>query len=522
VKVAIIGAGPSGLSAAWFLALEGCEVEIFEKNDRAGGMPQTVIPDFRLNNEALKNDIDRILNIGVHINYNYVVDKDEIARFKEDFQYIYIAAGAELSKKMNISGEDASIIMDPLKFLQAYKAANIPNLSGDILVIGGGNTAMDVARTANKCKTDGRVTIIYRRTMQQMPAEPQEINDAINEGVIIEELLSPIDIIEEENEFILRLQKMEVSQETGKDGRKKVEALAGEFINIKANHIIPAIGQDSEVFIEEFNTIQDIQHADNLVKVYIGGDASRGASSIVQAVGDGRLFAEHILKMEDLVADQSVRNTDNKKTETEHLDSRSLKIKSYYPSDLSAITTEQAIEEAARCLQCDEYCNVCVSVCPNRANHHYQITPQSFSYQNIHVNGHSFELSEAKTINIRQDSQIYNIGDYCNECGNCTTFCPTSGDPYKDKPQIHLSQSSFDSSSRGYFLNKDIIYVKYDDLIIQLKDDAGKFYYEDKRVEVVIAKDSLKILDVFIKQEGDYIVDLSFLIETVLLIDSVI
>jgi putative selenate reductase len=138
------------------------------------------------------------------------------------------------------------------------------------------------------------------------------------------------------------------------------------------------------------------------------------------------------------------------------------------------------------------------------------------------VNGHSFELSEAKTINIRQDSQIYNIGDYCNECGNCTTFCPTSGDPYLDKPQIHLSQSSFDSSSRGYFLNKDIIYVKYDGLIIQLKDDAGKFYYEDNRVEVVLAKDSLKILDVFIKQEGDYIVDLSILIEAKLLTDSVI
>jgi len=218
VKVAIIGAGPSGLSAAWFLALEGCEVEIFEKNERAGGMPQTVIPDFRLNNEALKNDIDRILSIGVHINYNYIVDKDEIARFKENFQYIYIAAGAELSKKMNIPGEKASIIMDPLEFLQDYKAANVLNLSGDILVIGGGNTAMDVARTANKCKADVTVTIIYRRTMQQMPAEPQEIKDAISEGVIIEELLSPIDISEDENEFILRLQKMKVSQDIGKDG----------------------------------------------------------------------------------------------------------------------------------------------------------------------------------------------------------------------------------------------------------------------------------------------------------------
>jgi len=256
------------------------------------------------------------------------------------------------------------------------------------------------------------------------------------------------------------------------------------------------------------------------VKIYMGGDASRGASSIVQAVGDGRIFAEYILKMEGLNSSGIIQKDENKKSETEHIDSRSFKIQSLYPADLTEISEQEAIEEASRCLQCDEYCNVCVSVCPNRANHHYQITPQSFSYQNIHVNGHSFELSEIKVLHITQDSQIYNIGDYCNECGNCTTFCPTSGDPYKDKPQIHLSQSSFDSSSRGYFSDKDIIYAKYNDSIIQLKDDAGKFYYEDDRVEVVLAKDSLKILDVFIKQEGDFIVDLSPIIEMKLMKDS--
>ncbi len=520
IKVAIIGAGPSGLSAAWFLALDGCEVEIFEKNDRAGGMPQTVIPDFRLNQDALQNDIDRILEIGVKIHFNSNIDEQKILNFKEDYQYIYIAGGAEVSRKMSIPGEDSPIVIDPLDFLKKYKAGEVSNLNGDILVIGGGNTAMDVARTANKCMSNGTVSIVYRRTKQQMPAEPQEILDAISEGVIISELLSPIKVLEKESGFILQLQKMKISENRGSDGRKKVEALTNELVNLKADFIIPAIGQDAVHLVNEYNEIQNIEEANPNVKIYMGGDASRGASSIVQAVGDGRIFAEYILKIEGLNSSGIIQKDENKKSETEHIDSRSFKIQSLYPADLTEISEQEAIEEASRCLQCDEYCNVCVSVCPNRANHHYQIIPQTFKYQNIHVQGHSFELSEDIILNITQDSQIYNIGDYCNECGNCSTFCPTSGNPYLDKPQLHLSEKSFNSSERGYFLKNDIVLMKTDNIVGQVKDEAGKFYYEDDRVEVALAKDSLKILDVFIKLEGDFIVDLSPIIEMKLLNDA--
>lgn len=520
VKVAIIGAGPSGLSAAWFLALEGCEVEIFEKNEKAGGMPQTVIPDFRLNQEALQNDINRILSIGVKIHFNYLIDESEILKLKEDYQYIYIAGGAEVSKKMRISGEELPIVLDPLDFLKKYKAGEISDLTGDILVIGGGNTAMDVARTANKCLKNGTVNIVYRRTKQQMPAEPQEILDAISEGVIVSELLSPLKIIEKENGFILQLQKMKISDNVGSDGRKKVEALENEFVNLKADSIIPAIGQDAVQLVEEFNDIQNIEKANPNVKIYMGGDASRGASSIVQAVGDGRIFAEYILKMDGLNSSGLVQKNENKKSVVEHIDSRSYKIESLYPADLSVITEQEAIEEASRCLQCDEYCNVCVSVCPNRANQNYKVIPQRIIYKNIYVKGHNFELSEDITLNITQDSQIYNIGDYCNECGNCTTFCPTSGDPYLDKPQVHLSENSFNSAERGYFFKEDIILIKSANTVGQVKDEAGKFYFENDKVEVVLAKDSLKILDVFIKQEGDYAVDLSSIIEMKLMKDS--
>ena len=142
------------------------------------------------------------------------------------------------------------------------------------------------------------------------------------------------------------------------------------------------------------------------------------------------------------------------------------------------------------------------------------------TYHNIHINGHSFELSEEISLNITQDSQIYNIGDYCNECGNCSTFCPTSGDPYLDKPQVHFSESSFNSAERGYFFKEDIMFIKSPNTVGQVKEEAGKFYFENEKVEVVLAKDSLKVLDVFIKQEGEYIIDLSPIIEMKLMKDS--
>jgi putative selenate reductase len=519
LKVAIVGAGPSGLSAAWFLALEGFQVEIFEKNERAGGMPHAVIPDFRLNKDALQNDIDRILSIGVKIHFNYKIDSNKIKELNNDYHYVYIAVGAELSKKMKILGEESSVVVDPLRFLEDFKNGKIADLSGNILVIGGGNTAMDVSRTANKCLKNGRVTIVYRRTIQQMPAEAQEIRDAMSEGVLVEELLSPLKIWEEDGKHLIQLQKMQVSSEVGSDGRKKVKALADEQVILPADMIIPAIGQDTIPLFNQCNRVQDIENAIPDVSIYIGGDASRGASSIVQAVGDGRLFAEHILRLEDSKVAATIRE-DEKKSKSVHLESRSFKIESLYPKDLTNISQEEAIEEASRCLQCDEYCNVCVSVCPNRANHSYEVLPQTFSYQNIQVKGHGFELSEKHLLNITQDSQIYNIGDFCNECGNCSTFCPTAGDPYLDKPQVHFSQESFDAADRGYFLKDQILFAKNDGVISQLKDETGKFYYDDERLEVILAKDSLKILDVFIKQEGDYLLKIEPIIEMKLLLDA--
>ena len=520
IKVAVIGAGPSGLSAAWFLAIEGCEVVIYEKTNRAGGMPQNIIPGFRLNDQALKNDIERILSIGVEVKYNFEVNAHEVEKLKDEYNYVYIAAGAEINKKMNIPGEDLPVVKDPLKFLLDFKGDKLSELDGEILIIGGGNTAMDVARTAKRCSPDGNVTIVYRRNLQQMPAEGQEIQDAINEGVIIKEFLSPIEIKESKEKYILLAQKMELTNEKSKDGRFAMKAIQGEYVNLEADIIIPAVGQISLPFVDHFNEICDLEKFDDQINIYVGGDASRGASSIVQAVGDGRLFAEHVLQVEEILENNALSNNSYKRTDKEHLNSRSLKSLSLYPDSSISPDESQAITEAKRCLQCDEYCNVCVSVCPNRANQSYHVIPQKLTYQNIQIVGRSFKVLEKKSIKIFQNIQIYNIGDYCNECGNCTTFCPTSGDPFLDKPQIHLSKASFDLAERGYLEYKGTYYIKDGLRISQLTEEDGKFYFKDERLDIVITKDTLTILDVYVKEEGNYLVDLSSIVEIRLLMDA--
>jgi len=522
IDIAIIGAGPSGLSAAWFLALEGCKVKIFEKNNRAGGMPHTVIPEFRLPHIALENDIERILGIGVEIEYNHIVDETELQNLLQNHHYVYLAGGAPQSKKLNINGEQYPVIIDPLKYLSDFKQGKSKDSFLNILVVGGGNTAIDVARAAKHLQNqNGEVRIIYRRGIEQMPAEAQEIKDAIAEGVQIMELLSPVEIVREEQQYILLVQKMKLSEKTDADGRRRIEATNDKLIRIEADCIIPAIGQKSAKWPFNMNYIQNLHEYSPLIKLYIGGDAGRGASSIVQAVGDGRIFAEHIIRIEDLVINEFRSEIQIKKENREHLEQRSIRIESLYPKSLENISQKEAIEEASRCLQCDEYCNICVSVCPNRANRHYQLEPKTYFYQNIFVKGDSFRLSDEKQLKILQNNQVYNIADYCNECGNCSTFCPTSGDPYKDKPQIHLSRESFDKADRGYFYINGMMWCKNGTEITQFLFEGGKFYYEDNRIEVVLASDSLKILDVFIKEKGDYYIELNPIVEMKIFYESV-
>ncbi|MBN2237796.1 MAG: putative selenate reductase subunit YgfK, partial [Bacteroidales bacterium] len=454
LKIAIIGAGPAGLSAAYFLALEGFKVEIFEKENAAGGMVHKAIPHFRMPNNALYNDIERIEKLGVKINYNSPVDQTFFEQLKQENDYLFLATGAHTMKKLPIDGADHPRVIDPLQFLSDFKNNSVTDLGMNVIVIGGGNTAMDVARAAKKSQNgQGQVTIVYRRSLAQMPADAEELLDAKEEGIIFKNLLSPMAISEHKNGLILRCQPMELSNKVGRDGRQTVIESEKKPIDLEVSTLIAAIGQEVHFDLVDQDLKYLLMHPDELNsgKVFLGGDARHGAASIVQAVGDGQQMAKEIIQLAKLEHHFSFAKEEKGISNQNHLEKRSQRV--FGEANHRLITeAEQIMQEASRCLACDDYCNICVSVCPNRANFNYQVIPQSIDIPIIEVKNEKANIINETIFEIKQAQQVLNIADFCNECGNCTTFCPTAGEPYKDKPHVYLSKESYAKNKEGYLL----------------------------------------------------------------------
>lgn len=519
LKIAIIGAGPAGLSAAYFLALEGFEVEIFEKENAAGGLVHKAIPSFRMPNNALYEDIARIESLGVKIHYNATIDQSKYDQLKAEYNYVYVAIGAQHMKTLGISGSDEKIIFDSLQLLADFKEKKKLNLGDNVIVIGGGNTAMDVARAAKKILNGrGKVTVVYRRSLAQMPADAEEILEAKAEGIQFLNLLSPIEIIKNEQGYHLSCDAMQLNSKPGADGRLGVSSKNEDPILIDATAIIPAIGQEvkfpfTDKYLALLQKDYSLSHAAN---VFYGGDVRHGAASIVQAVGDGQAMAGEIIKLAKLEHQFSFKKEDKQISEKAHLVHRAKRV--YGKADYKTIdTAEQIMAEAARCLACDDYCNICVSVCPNRANYNYTVKPQRIELTKVIVKDGKTSLMPDDDFEIKQSQQILNIADFCNECGNCTTFCPTAGEPYKDKPHVYLSKKSYADNTEGYFLEKlndeYVLSYKNGNDSVSLSETDNRYHFYSSKLEVCFDKEDFAFTDITLKDKSDQIISLKKAVE---------
>jgi putative selenate reductase len=430
IKSAVIGAGPSGLAASYFLAQAGFDVTVFEKNDKAGGIVQNIIPDFRLPQSAIDNDVDFIKQLGVKFEFNADPNFSIEELKQKGFKYIYIAIGAGKSTELQLNG-DAKNLINAIDFLWKYHHKDKIKLGKNVAVIGGGNSAMDAARAAKRINGVESVHIIYRRTKEFMPADKEEFDNAIEDGVIFKELLSPIEF----NQNILRCQKMKLG-EIGHDGRREVISLSGQFENFEIDFVISAIGEKvdldilgkNKIEINKYGKIQANSTTNEtlLENVFIGGDALRGPSTVVESIADGKKAAEAIIKNEGLKIsfDKDFSNLFNAEQRRKRvIENKGNVFAKNFPN----------YSEASRCLECNFICNKCVDVCPNRAN-----IP-------ITIDGDYF-----KDIN-----QILHIDWMCNECGNCETFCPHQGAPYKDKVTLFKSEEDFNHSQNdGFHITK--------------------------------------------------------------------
>ena len=428
-KVAVIGGGPAGLAAAYFLGKNGIDVTVFEKKDEIGGVMQHVAPGFRISKEAINNDMGLIRKMGVKfrlgVNANFSVE----ALKKEGFKYIFIAIGAWKPGLLKLEACDKEIL-NVLEFLEACnKAQGTLKLGRSVAVIGAGNSAMDAARSARRVAGVENVYVVYRRTKKYMPADKEELELALKEGVEFRELLAPMSF----SKGVLRCRKMELGA-PDVSGRRSPVAVDGEFADLNVESIISAVGEQVETeFLAqngiEFDTKGRIRvnpetNETSAANVFAGGDALRGPATIAEGIADGTKFAGIIIKREKGYALNLEKVVDfNAEKQMDEIRSKKGVLQNTCNPD----------EEKNRCLECNYVCNICVEVCPNRAN------------LTVTVNSE----------NVKCKNQVIHMDGMCNESGNCEAFCPYDSAPYKDKFTLYRNIKDFEDSRNAGFLLLD-------------------------------------------------------------------
>jgi NADPH-dependent glutamate synthase beta subunit-like oxidoreductase len=314
-KVAIIGAGPAGLTAAYYLAIEGYRVTVFEKLPVAGGMMAVGIPEYRLPRNILQAEIDVIKKLGVEIKLNVEIGKDiTFEDLRKDYKAVFISVGCHQAMKLGIPGEDDfEGVVDCITFLRDINLGTPPANKGRLVVLGGGNAAIDSARVAKRLGYDD-VAILYRRTREEMPASPWEIEEAIEEGIDLEFLTAPQRIVGS-NGNVTDLECIRMTMgEPDESGRRKPIPVEGSDFTVKVDVIVVAIGQRSElsflgngheIDISRKNTIEadPVTAATNIPGVFAGGDVASGPRIVVEAVAFGKQAAisiDRYLKGEDI------------------------------------------------------------------------------------------------------------------------------------------------------------------------------------------------------------------------------
>ena len=396
-KVAVIGGGPTGMSAAYFLGRAGIPVTIFERADCLGGVVRQVIPSFRISDDAIDNDVALMFKMGVQVRLN--TPAPSVAELKaQGYTHIFFAVGAWKAGRLDIPGNVVPVI-GWLKDLKAGKEVSL----GHVAVVGGGNTAMDAARVALRAGAKSS-TLVYRRTKKYMPADAEELGLAIADGVQFLELVAPM----EQKDGVLKCEKMKLGEPDEK-GRRKPEP-TGEFVEIPCDTVISAVGEkvESELFTANGIEVDDKGIPDfktNIPGVYVGGDAMRGPATVVEGISDAQSFANIVIG-----------------------EAHKVNIPSHAKATREAaiakkgILCESAKCEGDRCLTCNVVCQVCADVCPNRANV-------------------VIELPDGR-------HQILHVDRMCNECGNCAIFCPYDSAPYRDKFTLFMTREGFDESEK--------------------------------------------------------------------------
>ncbi len=291
IKVAIIGAGPAGLTCAAKLSESNYNVTIFEKSPKAGGIPGSSIPNFRLSDETINRDIDYVKNAGIAFELNHFIDDPQ--SLLNDYQAVFIATGLQVSKRLEIRGEELPQVLDSLTFLERARSGSMENLTGmSVVVVGGGNVSLDVAATAASLGAVD-VHLLYRRGPHEMKVWRSELEEVRNRGVLINYLTAPLQIIGDSTGLeAVKCTRMNLIDNLDSSGRRMVMPIPGSDFMMPADIVISAIGLSSD-FMKDITINPD--YSTSVPGLFAGGDWARGEGTIVEAVRDGKAAASAIV-----------------------------------------------------------------------------------------------------------------------------------------------------------------------------------------------------------------------------------
>ncbi|MEJ2719377.1 MAG: FAD-dependent oxidoreductase [Deltaproteobacteria bacterium] len=407
-RVAVVGGGPAGLGAAYILAPAGHDVTVYDSESELGGVLRTAIPSYRLPRDVLDRDINRILGLGVKVKCGEVLDAARVQSLSSEYDAVVLATGQACSRASDCSGVELPGVVQGLEFLYGVKTGAAVTMRGSVVVIGGGNTAVDCARTALRCGARD-VSIVYRRGREEMPAIEQEIEEAIAEGINLVLYRQPVRFIGEG-----RLTGVEVAEvvlgEPDASGRKR-PVPTDRLTILSCDHVLLAIGQDADLGILPSEWAVKggrVYQSDRPMNVWLAGDLTTGAGTVAHAVGHGKNVARSILDEfegrrssefdidtpePEIIAPEHIR--------FEHFPRAERQDESHLPVTSRASGFEEVnlgltdASEAERCFSCGRctQCDTCLVYCPE-------------GIVTRIIDGYA--ISE----------------DYCKGCGICAWECP--------------------------------------------------------------------------------------------------
>jgi NADPH-dependent glutamate synthase beta subunit-like oxidoreductase len=423
--VAVIGSGPAGLSCAYHLARKGYSITVFEALDKPGGMMR-LIPEYRLPREILDHEIEAIESLNVEIKTGVQLGRDLSLDDLKDYRAIFLAVGQSVSRKLGVPGEEAAGVIHGIEFLRRLDRGEKPSLGPRVAVIGGGDTAIDAARSARRLGAE--VSILYRRSRHEMPASDEEIEEALEEGIQVEYLVAPMEVLVKRGKVSgLKCTRMELG-EPDESGRRRPIPIAGSEHTIEVDTVIPALGQvadlsflGEDVKVKRRRIVIDDSGATARLPIFAGGDVATGYGTVTHAVGSGKraaLAIDRLLRGETLEGfppldcnvhavpkdvDPTVVTFEGLNLAYFEEEPRPRQTQAPAKERVKDFTEvnrgfdeEVAVVEAARCFSCGtcNRCDNCLIFCPDVAVSHDGEKPYVFNY------------------------------DYCKGCGICVTECP--------------------------------------------------------------------------------------------------